>query len=284
MNKKEFEVNGSKYYVVNPTPKVIQEASVIYAVELTNCLKKGVQSKNQILKFLLETGVWDSSKDVREKDLRKELEELDKLLFKGNKKGARVSLKEGRSIAIRIREIRRDLVNLLSERQGYESNSAESLADNCRFDYLVSACSFKEDGTKIYPSLQFYLDNAQDEVAYAAASNLASIMYQIDENYSKTLPENAWLANYKLIDEEMRLIDKDGNLVDKEYRKINDKGHYIDDEGNRVDINGVKLDEDGNYLIEVDYYDEDDFPQSKDVESVEKEETDTKDEEVVETP
>jgi hypothetical protein len=266
--KKEFEVNGVKYYVITPTPKIIQEGGVIYAVELSNCLKRGVQSKTQILKFLSENGVWDSSKDVEEKRLRKELEELDKLLFQGNKKGARVSLKEGRRIALDIKDTRRKLVSLLSERQSHEANSAESLADNARFDYLVSACTFKEDGAKVYQSLQSYLDNAQDDVAYTAASNLASLMYQVDEDYTKTLPENVWLKNFNLVDDDMRLVDKKGRLVDREGRLINDQGHYLNENSERVDINGLRLDENGNYLIEVEYYDdEDDFPVS-----VEKEE------------
>jgi len=251
-DKKEFEVGGKKYNVVTPSPKVIQEASVTYSVELANCLKRGVQSKSQVLKFLSENGVWDSKKDKEESDIRKELDDLEVKICRGG----RQSLKTGRENALKMRDLRRRLTTLISERQSYESNSAESLADNARFDFLVASCTFNENGTRVYQSYQSYVDNAQDDIAYAAASNLASIMYGLDEDYNKKLTENVFLSKYNLVDDQLRLIDKEGNLVDREYRKINDKGHYINEKGERIDINGNRLDEDGSYLIETEFYDE----------------------------
>lgn len=253
--KREFEVNQKKYYVITPSPKVIQEASVTYSVELANCLKRGVQSRSQVLKFLSENGVWDSSKDKEESEIRKELDELEVKICRGG----RQSLKKGREFALRMRDLRRKLTTLISERQAYESNSAESLADNARFDFLVASCTFNENGSKVYPSYQSYVDNAQDDVAYSAASNLASIMYGLDEDYSKKLTENIFLSKFNLVDDQLRLIDKEGKLVDRDYRRINEKGHYINESGERVDINGNRLDEDGNYLIETEFYDDEEI-------------------------
>jgi hypothetical protein len=273
--KKWFEINDKKYYVVQPAPRLSQEASVLYSVELSKYLKKGVQSKQQMTKFLIENGIWSNDKESKEKKILDEISSLTEKLYHSKK----MSLKEGRLLAIKMRDLRRDLVTLISERQSYDSNTAESLADNARFDFLVASCTFNEDGTKTFPSYEKYLEIAQDEVAYKAASTLAALMYDLDEDYNKKLPENIFLSKYNFVDEKLRFVDKEGNLVDREYRKINEEGHYLDKDGNRVDRDGKPLDKDGNYIFETEFYDDEDEVEQASVVETEETKEETKEEE-----
>jgi hypothetical protein len=276
--KRHFEVENKKYYVSQPTPKILQEANVLYSVELSKCLKRGVHSKQQMIKFLTDNGVWSDDKEKKEKKILDEISAVQNELYHGSNGVKRMSLKEGRRLAIKMKDLRRDLMSLISERQSHESNTAESLADNARFDFLVASCTFNEDGTKVFSSYENYVENAQNDVSYKAASALAGLMYDLDEDYTKKLPENVFLSRYNLVDEKLRFIDKQGNLVDREYRKINEEGHYLDKDGNRVDRDGKPLDKDGNYIIEVEFYDDEDEVEQASVVETEETKEETKEE------
>jgi hypothetical protein len=256
-DKKDFEFEGVKYFVKRPTSKVSGEASRIYSVEFTKCIREGLMTKEKMKAFLLEHGVWTKEQEEKEKNISKQINELELEIYKSGPDRKRVSLKEGREKAIKIKELRNDYMNLISQRQSYESNTAESIADNARFDYLVSECTFKEDGTKVYNSYDDYQVKSNEDLAYQAASTLAQMIYALEDDYAKKLPENQFLSAFNLINEDLRLVDKDGNLVDKEGRRISKEGFYLDKDGNRVDINGNRLSEDGLFDLDLVYLDED---------------------------
>ena len=128
-----------------------------------------------------------------------------------------------------------------------EENTAEALADNARFDFLVAHCTFHENGETVYKDMKDYNSKSSDEVAFAAASELATMMYSIDSDFEKNLPENKWLKNKELVNEDLALVNKDGKRVDLEGRIIDENGYYLDDKGNRVDKQGNPLSEDGFY-------------------------------------
>ena len=89
---------------------------------------------------------------------------------------------------------------------------------------------------------------------------LAKIMYDLDDDFAKRLPENHFLSMYGLLNDDMRLVNKDGNFVDEENRLISEEGFYLDVDGNRIDKNGNSLDEDGILSLEVVYTDDEGKP------------------------
>ena len=54
---------------------------------------------------------------------------------------------------------------MISERLGLEGNTAESLSDNARFDYLVAVALTENE--KVYKTLEEYEERADDEIAFA---------------------------------------------------------------------------------------------------------------------
>ena len=80
------------------------------------------------------------------------------------------------------------------------------------------------------------------------------MLYDLDPNYDKNLPENKFLKDYKFVDKELRLVNDDGHLVDSEGRLINDEGRFIayDDDGEEyfIDRDGSALTEGGDYVVE----------------------------------
>jgi hypothetical protein len=254
--RKNFTVDEKNYYVKLPKEYVIRQAEAKQSIVFTECISKGVLTKKKTKDLLKEKGIWDESKEAQEKEIVEEINLLTVELSNGN--GAKkVSIKEGKEKALRIRDLREKYLELITERQSYESNTAEAIADNARFDYFVYACTYDENDRKVFSSYEDYQERSSDPLAYSAATNLASLLYALDDDFSSKLPENIFLRRFRIIDKDGRFIDKDGNYIDKDGRKLNELGHYINDEGKRVDKNGNLLDENGNYVMSVTYVDED---------------------------
>ena len=187
---------------------------------------------------------------------------MEKKLYRGEG-GKKPKVSEGKNLALEMRRLRSDLRELISERLGLEENTAEALADNARFDYFVANCTFyKDSGKRVYNSVEDYNKRSSDSVAFTAASMLGNILYNLDSDFEKNLPENKWLNMFNLTDDEGSLVNSEGKTVDSEGRVINEQGHFLDEDGNRVDANGIPLDKDGNYIL-VDYENDLEPPKKK---------------------
>ena len=167
-----------------------------------------------------------------------------------------MKLSDAKEIAIKMRIARAELRELISERIALEQNTAESLSDNARFDYLVTRCTFYADsGDLVYNSVEDYSTNSDSEVAFTAATTLAEMMYALEGDFEKKLPENKFLMEFNLVNDDLSLVNSDGETVDLEGTRINEFGQYIDGEGNRTDKEGNLLDKDGNYVLSAKYVD-----------------------------
>lgn len=261
ITKKDFVVtvkndDGSEqstnYFVKAPSQEAIKGADRYRAKTWNQCLMDGIITKKELQAVLLKRGLWSEEKEVEEKKIGTELFELEKKLFLGDgAKKAKVS--DGKKIVVQMKELRVKLRDHIAERIGMEENTAEALADNARFDYLVSECVFHEDGLRVYKDIDDYNQKSSDQVSILGATNLAQLLYQYDSKFEESLPENAWLKKLGLVNDKLELVDEQGELVDQEGRRINNLGHYINDEGKRVDVNGNPLNEDGSYVLQVEY-------------------------------
>jgi len=108
----------------------------------------------------------------------------------------------------------------------------------------------------VYNSLDEYLDQSDDEVAFSAATALAQLMYSIDKDVEANLPENRFLSKFKYVNDDLSLVDSDGNRVDAKGKRVDESGYYINDEGHRTDMDGNPLDDEGNYIPSVTYTDD----------------------------
>jgi hypothetical protein len=89
-----------------------------------------------------------------------------------------------------------------------------------------------------------------DPVVGPAASALAKIIYNLEDDYEKKLPENQFLAKYKFVDESLHLVDKQGRKVDVDGRLVDENGRYINETGQFVDRDGNLVDVDGNFIVD----------------------------------
>jgi len=252
-NKKEVEVKFAdkekatiKIYVEKPNNDVVKRADRCRAKAWNECIMDDIITKKELSALMKKRDIWSEAKDGEQEAFTKEINRLEQQLYL--ECGKRESKKaEGKVLAIEIRKQRNKLRELISEKMSLEENTAEALADNSRFDFLVAHCTFHEGGEKVYKDMEDYNSKSADEIAFAAASELASMMYSIDSDFEKNLPENKWLKNRELVNDDLALVNKDNKRVDLEGRVIDENGYYLDDKGSRVDKQGHPLSKDGFY-------------------------------------
>jgi hypothetical protein len=111
---------------------------------------------------------------------------------------------------------------------------------------------------KYFKDYADYLSKASEPVSIKAAQVLANMLYGLDNDYEKKLPENKFLVKYKFVDEKLRLVNKDGHLVDSEGRLIDETGRFINTNGEYVDKNGNLVDINGDYVTDFKPFIDDD--------------------------
>ncbi len=245
-NDKDGTEKIVEYAVVEPGPVASREAQKSYNAAFSASLGSGGLLRQRIATHMTEQGLWNDEKESEQKELVGKINEMELKIQKGG-----IKLTEARELAIDMRRTRFSLRELIAQKNELDALTAEGQAENARFNTLVSLCLvYNETGKPVYKDTDDYLENGDKDEAFQGAQVLASMMFQLDKNYEFGLPENKFLSKWKFVDEDLRLVNKDGQLIDTEGRFINSDGHYIDENNELVDIEGRRVDKDGNFDIE----------------------------------
>lgn len=223
-----------------------REAQKIYNQAFSDAVKSGSIVRARLDDLLKEQGLWDDKKELQFVTIQKQIANNDKLLSKGG-----ISLKKAKSLALEIKRLREELRELISVKTSLDTHTAEGQADNARFNYLVSACVVYKDTKKPYfKGYDDYINRSTDPVALLGAQKLASLMYGLDSDFEKKLPENKFLIKYKFVNENLELVDEKGRLVDEEGRLLDKNGRFINEDGKFVDKDGNLVDDSGEYIVD----------------------------------
>jgi hypothetical protein len=266
MKKNRFKVEGKDrdgkdlvLYVVRPNVDQNYNAQIEASKAFQKAICNGLLVKAVLEEKLRSQGIWDDNKQEKLEELTNQIKDnLTKLKAGGCKAS------EGRKLAIDVRIARMKITELMSERNTSEQYTAEAMADNAKFDYLASVCIVNEEGKPYFKDVDDYKENGDFPTIFEAASKVASMIYGLDDNWEAELPENRFLKRFHFVNEDLRLINKDGEFVtidekkvDENFRYVNKDGKFTDTDGNIVDEDGLPvvefqpfLDDDGNPIIE----------------------------------
>jgi hypothetical protein len=223
-----------------------REATKVYNQAFSDAVSSGSIVRAKLDDLLKEQGLWNDKKDIEFKTIHKQILDNEKKLKAGG-----ISLNAGKNIALEIQKLRNQLRDLMSDKSQLDTHTAEGQADNARFNYLVSACTvYKNTSKKYFKSYEDYLNRATESASFAAAQKLASLMYGVDNDFEKKLPENKFLIKYKFVNDDLHFVNKDGKLIDAEGRLVDEQGRYINEEGKFVDRDGNLIDETGEFVVE----------------------------------
>ena len=250
MNSITFKtfVNGKETELTAKMPSLTdqREGQKVYNQAFSDAVKSGSIVRAKLDDLLVEQGLWDDTKQARFTGIQKEIAEGEKSLAKGG-----ISLKQAKNVAITMRELRDELRELISVRTNLDTHTAEGQADNARFNYLVSSCVVYTDSKKTYFSgYEDYLNKSSDLVAINGAQKLAAMLYGLDSDFEKKLPENKFLVQYKFLNDKLQFIDNAGRLTDSDGRLVDANGRYVNDTGGFVDREGSLVDLQGDYIVD----------------------------------
>lgn len=250
MKTKTFTVDvGGKtvnLLVRSPSLQDQREGTKIYNQTFSEALKARAVVRAKLDDVLMEQGLWDANKQAQFTKLQSDILDGERKLAKGG-----ISLSEARQTALDMKRHRMELRDLIAVKTNLDTHTAEGQADNARFNYLVSACTVYNDTKEPYfKGYEDYLNRSTDLVAIQSAQHLANILYGLDDDYETKLPENKFLKQYKFVDDQLRLINKEGKLVDDKGRLIDENGRFINEQGQFVDKDGNLVDSDGDYLVD----------------------------------
>jgi len=245
----EVTHDGQTYEVCKPTSKQLIDAQVNASKEFNKAIKGGAILRDALDSLLREQGIWNDEKQNELIKLSKELDEIIIELKKG-KSGQYKKMSEARKAAVRARQLRFAQNTLLSESRKLDTYTAESQAEQGRFDYLASVC-LKSGGERAFSSLDDYLEKSTEEWVKKCALELSYYLYPaLERDWQDKLPENRFLKKYGMVNDDGSLVNKEGKLVDENFKRINEEGRWVDEEGNLVNLDGKKIDEDGDEICD----------------------------------
>lgn len=251
MSDKEFyEVTKDdktiKLAVISPNAEISNKAQREYNKAFRSALDSGAIFRETLEIHMRKQGLWDDAKAKEHEELVNKIRDGERKLAKGG-----IKLSEGKQIALDMARHRAQLQSLLAQRNRMDVNTADGQAENARFNALAALCIINTETNKpYYKDINDYLNHGNDPEARQGAEKLANMIYDIDSDYEKNLPENKFLQQYNFVDDKLRLINKDGQLVDIDGNLIDENGRYIDKDGNYVDRDGNRVDENGEYIVD----------------------------------
>ena len=246
-----------EFLIRSPSLQDQREATKVYNQSFSEALKAKAIVRAKLDDVMYEQGLWDATKQAKFTELQSTILDGERKLAKGG-----ISLTEAKTVALSMKKTREELRELIAIKTNLDTHTAEGQADNARFNYLVSACTVYSDNKEQYfKSYEDYLNRSIEPIAILAAQNLAGMLYGLENDYEEKLPENKFLKQYKFVDDQLRLINKEGKLVDEDGRLIDNAGRFINEKGEYIDKNGNPVSADGEYIVQfTPFLDEDGKP------------------------
>lgn len=249
-----FTVDGKDYFIKRSNDSVATAAQRVYAKSFAEAVTDGALLRQTLDSHMRKQGLWSDEKEGEYKQLAKEVADLEYTIKSGSLKKA----SELREASIKLKRVRNKIASLLLQRNEMDSVTAEAMAENERFDYLLSQSVYDYQTQKpVFSSLADYKERKNDHGVFELAQKYANYAYGLDEDHESGLVENRMLRRLGLLNEDNLLVDRSGNRVDYDGNRIDEDGMRIGEDEERVDINNRPfIDNDAIDSIEF----EDDLP------------------------
>lgn len=185
--RREFELDGAKYHIKNPTVEDIRKADIQYSKAYIDALKEGVPTSALLRKILREQGVITD-------ELTSQIETVQQSLSDTITRLREESDAEKKAeIAKKIRAIRAEIYTLNEQVTGPLNNACEDIADSVKSDYLVFRLLQKEDGSSVWPTYEAYIEESANFIAIRAKWEVMFLIKGLSLSDLENLPEEVAL-------------------------------------------------------------------------------------------
>ena len=249
-----FKSGDVELCVKKPSVEQNKELQNVYNKTYHDALKSKALLRAKIVDFAKTQDIWSDEKEAELKDLNRKVQTGLFKLAQGGKNG--FTKKEAIDLALDIRKTKNKITNLTAPLDSITSNSAESQADNARFNHMMILCTYfnagDNEGKQYFKDLEDMDEKLKnnDQATNEAYKYMVLLSFGIDKDAKSKQPENKFLIENGYLDSECRLIDKDGHLIDEDGNLIDDKGRRVNEKDQLVDELDNVVDEKGNYIVD----------------------------------
>lgn len=200
MNKLDFEFDGKKYYIGEPSQADINEAELVYKIKFSEATRLGAMTSTEAQKIIEARNLWTSE------DQSKVMEKMVELNAKGDELMKTKSLPKGGRLLYEMQRLRDEILRLNIRRNSIMDNTAEAYADDHRIQYYVVACTFNEDDERVFNSVGEYLPIAGTEFGRTCLLKTITLIAHEGKDFREAWPENQWRQKQGLIDEKFEPV------------------------------------------------------------------------------
>lgn len=246
---KEFTVKKDdgtevKLSIKMPNFNELTEADFTYSAKIAELVKsqstKKLLLRQELETFLKNEGIWTEVQVKKVEKLQKEVQTLNKKLDRGG-----IKLSEGRKIAIDMMNKRAEIFETIKCRQVFDHATIESVAESHRNDFIVYlSVVYAENGQRYWPDFDSMLNDKNSAAFRDGYTNTLSIVFGVDADLERRLPETKFLLKHRFIDENLRYITKegsycteDGKPIEKDNPNLTEELPFLDEETNEPIVN-----------------------------------------------
>lgn len=137
-------VNGLSFFIIEPTLDLLEESWFIYKQAYDKAYADDNLTQDELTLFLIDQDIWSPYDERILEEKRKELDNAKvdafQLFFKS---------KELRSAKFKIKRINNEISKMISRKHGMDYLSCEGVAEQSRFNWIISKSCFHENGTPV---------------------------------------------------------------------------------------------------------------------------------------
>ncbi len=214
---KDETLEAVKLHVRRPNYEDKQKADFEYQKTFNKLLKEGIMPRLVLDKTIRANGEWNKEEEAQEVQLAKAINSAREKLKRGN-----IKLSDAVKLAKQSIDDNFKYIQLNMNRNEILNNSAESLAEQARFNYLTSAATVYNDSgveKKFFKNYEDFLhqDSLGNPVTYVAGATFNRLINNFGDNdFRADWPEYKFLKKYGFVNEKFEYVNKDGKLIDRE--------------------------------------------------------------------
>ena len=210
---KEPKLEEIKLRVQKPSHEQARESNFIYAKYMNKYLREGIMPQIKLEETIRGNGIWTDEQEKDETRLTKAILDVREKLKRGGIKQSEAAVLAKQGIKYNF-----DLMTLTIKKNNILNNSAENLAQQDKFNYLVSTCTvYSDNGHNVFKDYDDYCreDNKGNGVCTVAGERFSKLVYNLDDDFRKDWPEYKFLAKYGFCNDKLQYVNKQGQLVDE---------------------------------------------------------------------
>lgn len=196
-NTKDKDSNDWILRYKRPSQKILSKAELAYRTAYSDAFRRGLLLNSEVEDVMKKRGLWGSEKEVEAQKMRDEIAKVEEQL-----KDPELTNEQGKLVCEKLAGLRAELISHNRMLTSVTDNTAESVANEERNQFLTSECVFdNKTGIRVYKDVENFKDRLEEQAT--TDSYRETVIGSLEVFMGKALPsdltdeyaENKWLKD-----------------------------------------------------------------------------------------